>query len=198
MKLTIIILGIISSLIFGFLFAGILGVFLFSLILTLTVFLYRKKSVKEFSKIAVAGFFISFFILGYLLMYYGGLIGADKNTLRKLALIKTELKTKGYKPNWIIISQKRDKFLNSRLPNSAKKDSKHLEGKAIDVYVFDINGDNVFNKKDIAIIEQANHAVEKRQPDLLGGLGDYYETHNYFSQHMIHFDTRGSSARWHR
>jgi hypothetical protein len=147
-----------------------------------------------------AGFFLSFFILGYILMYLGGLIGADKEITRKLELIKLELNSNGYEANWIIISQKRLSFFNDLLPKSAKKKNSpswHLKGKAIDVYVFDINGDNLFNKEDISIIEQANKVVEKEHPELIGGLGDYFiNINDYFTQHMIHFDTRGYSHRY--
>jgi len=91
MKLTILISGIISSLILGFIFAGVLGSFCFALILTLTIYLYGKKSKLRWSKIGIVAFFISFFFLGYFLMYLGGLIGADKEITRKLDLIKLEL-----------------------------------------------------------------------------------------------------------
>ena len=196
MKLTILISGIISSLIFGFIFAGLFGAFCFALILTLTIYLYREKSKIRFSKIGIVGFFLSFCILGYFLMYLGGLIGADKEITRKLELIKLELNSKGYKTNWIIISQKRLSFINDLLTNSSK-DSWHLKGKAIDVYVFDINGDNLFNKEDISIIEQANNVVEKEHPELIGGLGDYsLDKNDYFTKHMIHFDTRGYRQRY--
>ena len=164
MKLTILISGIISSLIFGFIFAGIFGAFCFALILTITIYLYRKKSKIRLSKIGIVGYFLSFCILGYLLMYLGGLVGADKEITRKLELIKLELNSKGYKTSWIIISQKRLSFFNDLLPNSDKK-SWHLKGKAIDVYFFDINGDNLFNKEDISIIEHANKVVEKENPE---------------------------------
>jgi len=176
MKLTILISGIISSLIFGFIFAGLFGAFCFALLLTLTFYLYRQKSKIRLSKTGILGFFLSLCILGYFLMYLGGLIGADKEITRKLDLIKLELNSKGYKTNWIIISQKRLSFFNDLLPNSAKNKkspSWHLKGKAIDVYVFDINGDNLFNKEDISIIEQANNVVEKEHPQLIGGFGDY-------------------------
>jgi hypothetical protein len=196
MKLTILISGIISSLIFGFIFAGLFGAFCFALILTLTIYLYREKSKIRLSKIGIVGFFLSFCILGYFLMYLGGLIGADKEITRKLELIKLELNSKGYKTNWIIISQKRLSFINDLLTNSSK-DSWHLKGKAIDVYVFDINGDNLFNKEDISIIEQANNVVEKEHPELIGGLGDYsLDKNDYFTKHMIHFDTRGYRQRY--
>jgi hypothetical protein len=200
MKLTILFSGIISSLIFGFIFAGIIGAFCFALILSLTIYLYRKKSKLRLNKIVIVGFFLSFFILGYILMYFGGLIGADKEITRKLELIKLELNSNGYEANWIIISQKRLSFFNDLLPKSAKKKNSpswHLKGKAIDVYVFDINGDNLFNKEDISIIEQANKVVEKEHPELIGGLGDYFiNINDYFTQHMIHFDTRGYSHRY--
>ena len=196
MKLTILISGIISSLIFGFIFAGLFGAFCFALILTLTIYLYREKSKIRLSKIGIVGFFLSFCILGYFLMYLGGLIGADKEITRKLELIKLELNSKGYEARWIIISQKRLSFFNDLLTNSSK-DSWHLKGKAIDVYVFDINGDNLFNKEDITIIEQANKVVEKEHPELIGGLGDYsLDKNDYFTKHMIHFDTRGYRQRY--
>ena len=196
MKLTILISGIISSLIFGFIFAGLFGAFCFALLLTLTIYLHRQKSKIRLSKIGIVGFFLSFCILGYFFMYLGGLIGADKEITRKLELIKLELNSKGYKTNWIIISQKRLSFINDLLTNSSK-DSWHLKGKAIDVYVFDINGDNLFNKEDISIIEQANNVVEKEHPELIGGLGDYsLDKNDYFTKHMIHFDTRGYRQRY--
>ena len=63
--------------------------------------------------------------------------------------------------------------------------------------VFDINGDNLFNKEDISIIEKANKAVEKEYPDLIGGFGDYFiDKNDYFTKHMIHFDTRGYRHRY--
>ncbi|MCE2711882.1 MAG: hypothetical protein LW688_05005 [Cryomorphaceae bacterium] len=200
MRLTILISGILSSLIFGFIFAGIFGAFFFASILTITIYLFRKKSKNRLSKRGIVGYFISFCILGYLLMYLGGLVGADREITRKLELIKLELNSKGYKTSWIIISQKRLTFFNKLLVNSAKEKKKpswHLKGKAIDVFVFDINGDNLFNKKDISIIEKANKAVENKYPELIGGLGDYFiDKNNYFTKHMIHFDTRGYRHRY--
>lgn len=196
MKLIILTFGFIGSLILGFIFAGIFGAFCFAAILTLTIYLLRKKSQKSFTKIRLVVSFLSLFIFGYFLMYAGGLIGADKEITKKLELIKLELNSKGYKTRWIIISQKRLSIFNDLLSNSAKK-SEHLKGRAIDVYVFDINGDNLFNKEDISIIEQANKVVEKEHPELIGALGDYFlDKNGYFTKHMIHFDTRGYKKRY--
>ena len=129
-------------------------------------------------------------------MNLGGIIGSDKDVIRKLDLIKNELKSKNYKTKWVIISQKRNVFINNLLQNSAKK-SYHLKGKAIDIYVFDINGDNYFDIKDIKILEKANNNVEKKYPELKGAFGDYFiDKNGYFTKHMIHIDTRGFKIRY--
>ena len=92
--------------------------------------------------------------------------------------------------------------MNSLLPTSAKgknpkKETQHIAGKAIDIYVLDIDGDNVFNRKDIKILEQANSLVEKNHPELTGAFGDYFlDKHDYFTKHMIHIDTRGQKVRY--
>ena len=194
--------GILFSIVTGFLFAGLIGAFCFSLILTLTLYLKDKLSTKSKSKIRLIAYLIIFFTIGYSLMYVGGLIGANEHVLKKLDLIEQELKKKEYNTNWFIISQKRNRIMNSLLPNSAKgknpkKESQHISGKAIDIYVLDIDGDNVFNRKDIKILEQANSLVEKNHPELTGAFGDYFlDKHDYFTKHMIHIDTRGQKVRY--
>ncbi|NBU73291.1 MAG: hypothetical protein EBS53_17935 [Bacteroidetes bacterium] len=46
-------------------------------------------------------------------------------------------------------------------------------------------------------IEQANNVVEKEHPDLIGCLGDYFlDKNDYFTKHMIHFDTHGIDCRY--
>jgi hypothetical protein len=202
MKTIISIIGVISSVFFGFIFAGFIGAFLFSLILTLSVYLVKKRGHKSFTGFTAIGYFFSCFILGYMLMNLGGLLGADPFVLKKLNLIELELKSKGFKTNWIVISQKRSRFFNSFLPNSAKgtkpgKQSFHLTGKAVDIYVFDINGDEIFDDEDIKLIEKANNTVESKHPELIGGFGDYFlKKHDYFTKHMIHIDIRGSRVRY--
>jgi hypothetical protein len=196
MKIIIVIIGILSSTICGFLFAGIIGSILFTSIITLTIYYLKKSRQKIFTNKAIVLTFISFGLLGYLLMNLGGIIGSDKDVIRKLDLIDNELKSKNYKTKWVIISQKRNVFINNLLPNSAKK-SYHLKGIAIDIYVFDINGDNYFDIKDIKILEKANNNVEKKYPELKGAFGDYFINKNgYFTKHMIHIDTRGFKIRY--
>lgn len=140
--------------------------------------------------------FIFLFILFTLLIIikYVLLSPANPNVRRKLSLIEKEVNDKGYSTNWFIISDKRHKWYNSLLLNSAK-DSEHLKGNAIDIYVLDVDGDAEFNENDIKIIEKACKRLEKKYPELTGGFGTYLRK-GYFTRHMVHIDTRGYYKRW--
>ena len=119
---------------------------------------------------------------------------ANREVNQKLDLIQAEIAKKGYNNYWFVISGKRFNWYNKILSNSDKK-SFHLTGKAIDIYVFDINGDYKFDSVDIEIFESANHIVELKHPELAGAYGTY-TTKGYFTKHMIHFDTRGKKHRY--
>ena len=191
MKIILIALGIIAALLFGLVFAGFIGAFGFAFMLLATFYLpkiYHKKSI---SKVRVFTLFVSFYILGYGLMYVIGLLGAEKETLTKLELIKGELKAMGHNPKWVIISQKRNKWINKELKNSVPN-SQHLYGKAIDIYVLDINGDLSYNQTDAKLFETANQKVEKKNPGLKGFCKAYIDKKpdHYFTRHMIHIDRR--------
>ncbi len=119
---------------------------------------------------------------------------ANSEINKKVDLIKQEISKKGYSNYWFVISRKRFKWYNMILTNSVKN-SNHLKGIAIDIYVFDINGDGIFNSKDIKIIEDANDLIELNHPELVGAFGTYISK-GYFSRHMIHFDTSGVKIRY--
>lgn len=191
MKIILIALGIIAALLFGLVFAGFIGAFGFAFMLLATFYLpkiYHKKSI---SKVRVFTLFVSFYLLGYGLMYVIGLLGAEKEIITKLELIKGELKAMGHNPKWVIISQKRNKWINKELKNSVPN-SQHLYGKAIDIYVLDINGDLSYNQTDAKLFEIANQKVEKKNPGLRGfcKLYIYTKPFHYFTKHMIHIDQR--------
>ena len=114
----------------------------------------------------------------------------------KLNLIENEISKRGYNNNWFIISGKRSSWYNNILSNSAK-DSYHLKGEAIDIYVIDLNGDKVFNLEDIKIFESVNNYVESNHPELIGALGTY-TTKGYFTRHMIHIDVRGYKKKYNK
>jgi uncharacterized protein YcbK (DUF882 family) len=114
----------------------------------------------------------------------------------KLKMIENEISKRGYVNNWFIISGKRHSWYNKILSNSVKE-SYHLKGEAIDIYVIDLNGDGIFNSEDIKIFESANEYVESTNPELVGALGTY-TTKGYFTKHMIHIDTRGYKKRYNK
>jgi len=80
--------------------------------------------------------------------------------------------------------------------------SRHMYGDAMDWFVDndgdgrmdDLNGDGSIDSDDGRVIIEAGERVERRHPDLVGGLGLYAPTgaHSGF----VHVDTRGYRARW--
>ena len=80
--------------------------------------------------------------------------------------------------------------------------SRHMYGDAMDWYVDndrdgrmdDLNGDGKVNTGDGRVIVKAATSVEKKYPELVGGVGLYAPTgaHSGF----VHIDTRGYRARW--
>lgn len=112
----------------------------------------------------------------------------------KITLIESEVINMGYTPNWVIISEKRSEWYNSILKNSAKN-SYHLKGMAIDIFIFDVDGNNKFTYDDIRIIERANDIVERKNPNLKGGFGTYMKS-GQLSKRMVHIDVRGYKKRF--
>ncbi len=76
-------------------------------------------------------------------------------------------------------SGKRSKWYNDFL--KTVKNSQHLKGNAIDIIGFDIDGDWLFNEKDISILERINANVEKNHPRLTGAFGTYEKSLVYIS-----------------
>ena len=77
--------------------------------------------------------------------------------------------------------------------NRFARDSRHTHGDAIDVAI-DANGDGRLTRADIPLVAKAVEHIEKRHPDLIGGMGLY--TSRKYNQAFVHIDTRGSKARW--
>jgi hypothetical protein len=80
--------------------------------------------------------------------------------------------------------------------------SRHMYGDAIDWFVDndgdfrmdDLNGDGRVDIEDGRIIAAAAERVERRYPDLIGGIGVYRPTSAHAG--FVHIDTRGYRARW--
>jgi hypothetical protein len=81
-------------------------------------------------------------------------------------------------------------------------DSRHQYGDAADVYVVngsrdwmsDLNGDGRVDTRDAGVLASAAERVERKFPQLIGGIGIYKAT----SAHgpFVHIDVRGNRARW--
>jgi len=84
----------------------------------------------------------------------------------------------------------RTPLYNRRVPRAAG-DSRHQYGDAADVSV-DANRDGRIDRKDVRLIELAVEIVERKYPDLVGGLGIY----SLGSASYAHIDARGKRARW--
>lgn len=81
-------------------------------------------------------------------------------------------------------------------------DSRHQYGDAADVYVVngsrdwmsDLNNDGAVDTRDARVLASAAERVERKYPELVGGIGVYTAT----SAHgpFVHIDVRGKRARW--
>jgi hypothetical protein len=78
-----------------------------------------------------------------------------------------------------------------------------MYGDAIDFYIDndrdgrmdDLNGDGRVDLADLRIVVQAAERVERRFPELVGGIGVYPPRRGAHSG-FIHIDARGTRARW--
>jgi uncharacterized protein YcbK (DUF882 family) len=111
--------------------------------------------------------------------------------------LKDTLRQKGYSDRLLVISTKRAGWHNDiqvRLSGAAKE-SRHLNGDAIDFIVFDINRDGKANKKDVTIVFNILDQIIIKDK---GGIGTYKSESSFIDRQMIHIDCRGYKARWAR
>lgn len=195
MKLIYFFLIVPLALVIGFVFASIWSAVLASSIL---VFGHQLLYTRSFKWLPISLRLLSFATLIYGALFFGGLMGASQEVKLKVQLLEQELHAQNYAPKWVIISQKRSKLFNSSLAKSAEK-SRHLEGKAIDLYVFDVNGDWNFNELDVDILYKAVRKIEAVHPELVGGFGIYLKAGNgYLTRHMIHIDIRPLHTKFYK
>lgn len=119
----------------------------------------------------------------------------DSRLLDKLELIFDEIASwhggQGRAPVEVDVhSGFRTPLYNRRVPRAAG-DSRHQYGDAADIAV-DANRDGRVDSKDLRLVELAVEIVEKKYPDLVGGLGIYTQGGVAYA----HVDARGTRARW--
>jgi uncharacterized protein YcbK (DUF882 family) len=129
----------------------------------------------------------------------------DRRLLDKLELTLAELNRMGYRVKDLsIMSGFRTPDYNERGVGTGGRSavSRHQYGDASDVYpdddhdgrLDDLNRDGRVDLKDARILASAAEAVERKNPQLVGGIGIYPAT----SAHgpFVHIDARGTRARW--
>lgn len=136
-------------------------------------------------------------LIGLIWTYSSSLIGVDNTTKEYLNQLDIALETNGYASSYFVISGRRwkiDNYLLNKFGGAASQ-SKHLAGQAIDIIVLDVNQDGMSDDKDVDIIY---HLLDKSIMKGKGGLGSYKHEKGFFNAQMIHFDSRGTRARWNR
>jgi len=128
----------------------------------------------------------------------------DERLLDKLELIRSELTRSGYGASRLaVISGFRTPDHNRNARSSgASADSRHQYGDAADVIVDtdgngrmdDLNRDGRLTSRDLALFVEVVERVEKRHPELVGGLGIYRATRT--TSGYLHIDSRGQRVRW--
>jgi len=123
----------------------------------------------------------------------------DSRLLDKLELVMAELQRSLVEagktdaaPRLLVNSGFRAPAYN-RTVRGAARDSRHQYGDAADVRV-DLDGDGHFSLAEARQVAKAVEAVERRHPELAGGLGLY--TSRRYRSPYVHIDARGSRARW--
>ena len=125
--------------------------------------------------------------------------------LDKVELVIQELELMGHPvENIFAVSGFRTPAYNAGGGNTAGRGqlSRHMYGDAMDIAVDndrnnvmdDLNGDGRINLADARVIGQAVDRVEKKYPQLVGGMHYYPPTGGH--RGMVHIDTRGFRARW--
>jgi energy-coupling factor transporter transmembrane protein EcfT len=184
MRILIALLLVIISVITGFLFASLLGAILFGVLLTGAIYVAKKKNFQQFSIFVTVVCIFS--IVGFLLMMAFGLLHANSNVQGIVKNLRSDLRKEGYNPNWVIISQKRYVFFNDLINNSVKK-SKHLEGKAIDLFIIDINGNGVYDQNDFQLIQNSLERIKETNSSIKIRVYDYFGK-GLLTQHMVHIE----------
>ncbi|HEX8320805.1 hypothetical protein [Longimicrobium sp.] len=125
--------------------------------------------------------------------------------LDKIELVVQELESMGHPvKNIFAVSGFRTPAYNAGGGNTAGRGklSRHMYGDAMDIAIDndengimdDLNGDGSINLSDARVIGQAVDRVERKYPNLVGGMHYYPPTGGH--QGMVHIDTRGYRARW--
>lgn len=130
----------------------------------------------------------------------------EEKLIDKLELVLQDLIARGVRADRVVVlSGFRAPYYNERrIDEGAARASRHQFGDAADILLDadgdgrmdDLTGDGRVDLRDIVPISEAVERVERRHPELAGGLGTYAAMGP--SGPFAHVDVRGTSARWER
>lgn len=130
----------------------------------------------------------------------------EEKLIDKLELVLRDLTSRGMRANRaVVLSGFRAPYYNDlRIDEGAARASRHQFGDAADIVIDDngdgrmddLNGDGRVDLRDMIPVTEAVSRVERRYPELVGGLGTYAAMGP--SGPFAHVDVRGTSARWER
>lgn len=118
----------------------------------------------------------------------------DEALVDKLELVISDLRARGYRADRLhVMSGFRTPQYNrgGGDPRGRAELSRHQYGDAADV-AFDVDGDGRFSAFDAQVAGAMTEMVERRHPELTGGLGLYTNGRSPY----VHLDVRGRRARW--
>lgn len=131
-------------------------------------------------------------------------VALDPRLLDKLELVLLELRAMGVQADRMAVMSgfRTPQYNHRHLGNPASSLSRHQFGDAADVwvdneddgYMSDLNGDGRRDIGDARVMLRAVERVERRHPELVGGVGLYRA--NRVRGPFIHIDVRGAPARW--
>jgi Peptidase M15 len=117
--------------------------------------------------------------------------------LDKVELVVAEIaQMRGRNPSLVklnVASGFRSPAHNDEVSGTAQ-DSRHMYGDAADIAI-DANNDGKLTEIDARLVAAAAEVVERKYPDLVGGVGLYITTEGA-GWPYVHIDTRGKRARW--
>ncbi len=147
----------------------------------------RKRIIRIFAAIVLIAAAIFF-------LYCNNVRLVDSKVRTFYSQLLDTLSERKFGTNLLIISTKRFKWHNDIQVkfSGAAKDSRHLNGDAIDFIVFDVNNDGVSDSVDVEIVYKILDRVIIKNK---GGVGTYKNETPFINKQMIHIDCRGYYAR---
>ncbi len=120
-----------------------------------------------------------------------------ESLLDKIELVVAEIaQMRGRSPSTVklnVASGFRSPAHNNEVSGTAQ-DSRHMYGDAADIAI-DANSDGRLTEIDARLVAAAAEIVERKYPDMVGGIGLYITTDGA-GWPYVHIDTRGRRARW--